>query len=341
MNDLNDEPPSICESCLTKETKHIRMVKKPVGAQCKICTIPFSVYQFNLPDKKNLIKTIICKNCSKQRNCCQCCLLDLTWNIPIQLRDQILEMIDNGFSSQKTDEAKNEMMKLFLSMKNGNKVKFNGAKITSDLNMINQAMESFQKIINGQLSVINLSNTSTKADKKCETENFLNEKYKDIDIKPILKKLPINNSINAESRSFFIYGIDPIISEWELIHEVTSLVGYDDWQDKTTVSVLINHNAKCGGIRFKNDNLSKIFVDKLKRIKTRKTVKGILQVKHIELHVVSWPGFNLGVFGDKYSHHVKLGLSLDKLVQKDLGYNLQITNTSKVNKIKKKNTKKN
>ncbi|AQZ11200.1 ECM2 (YBR065C) [Zygosaccharomyces parabailii] len=124
----------VCEKCL-RDTKHL--TKYPQGAECKICTGAFDMYA--LKQRSSLTKTLICKKCAQQRNICQCCMLDLVWGVPVELRDRLLSLVHDD-PSLKTEEAKNEMMRRFLSFKD---VKLGGAQITGN----KEALEELEPLL--------------------------------------------------------------------------------------------------------------------------------------------------------------------------------------------------
>ena len=85
----NEEFPSLCELCLG-ENPYVRMQKRSGGSSCKICDIPFTVFSWR-PGRGSIEKkSEICSNCSKIKNLCQCCILDLKFGLPVQLRDAVL-----------------------------------------------------------------------------------------------------------------------------------------------------------------------------------------------------------------------------------------------------------
>ncbi|XP_068668352.1 zinc finger CCCH domain-containing protein 40-like [Aristolochia californica] len=81
--------PIICESCLG-DNPYVRMTKADYDKECKICTRPFTVFRWRPGRDARFKKTEVCQTCSKLKNVCQVCLLDLEYGLPVQVRDTAL-----------------------------------------------------------------------------------------------------------------------------------------------------------------------------------------------------------------------------------------------------------
>eukprot|EP00794_Sanderia_malayensis_P016806 gene16806-18502_t len=89
----NSEFPILCQTCLG-DNPYIRMLKEPYGKECKICQRPFTIFKWCPGARMRYKKTEICQTCSKIKNVCQTCLLDLEYGLPIQVRDTALAIKD-------------------------------------------------------------------------------------------------------------------------------------------------------------------------------------------------------------------------------------------------------
>lgn len=68
--------------------------KEKYGKECKICSRPFTVFRWCPGARMRFKKTEVCQTCSKIKNVCQTCLLDLEYGLPIQVRDAALKLKD-------------------------------------------------------------------------------------------------------------------------------------------------------------------------------------------------------------------------------------------------------
>lgn len=88
------EFPILCQTCLG-DNPYIRMTKETYGKECKICLRPFTVFRWCPGARMRFKKTEVCQTCSRLKNVCQTCLLDLEYGLPIQIRDMALKIKDD------------------------------------------------------------------------------------------------------------------------------------------------------------------------------------------------------------------------------------------------------
>nr|NP_001071914.1 zinc finger protein [Ciona intestinalis]BAE93304.1 zinc finger protein [Ciona intestinalis] len=86
--------PILCQTCLG-DNPYIRMTKETFGKECKICDRPFTVFRWCPGARMRFKKTEVCQTCSKLKNICQTCLLDLEYGLPVQTRDEALAIKDD------------------------------------------------------------------------------------------------------------------------------------------------------------------------------------------------------------------------------------------------------
>lgn len=99
--------PILCETCLG-ENPYVRMMKDKYGAECKICTRPFTVFRWCPGQGMRYKRTDICQTCAKLKNVCQTCIFDLEFGVPVELRDKVLAEASAKMLTQPKSELNRE-----------------------------------------------------------------------------------------------------------------------------------------------------------------------------------------------------------------------------------------
>lgn len=85
----HQEYPIVCETCLGPN-HFIRMLKFPEGGVCHVSGRPYNVFRWKAGNGSRYKKTVICQDLAKLKNVCQVCMLDLKYNLPVQVRDTLM-----------------------------------------------------------------------------------------------------------------------------------------------------------------------------------------------------------------------------------------------------------
>ncbi|GFU55179.1 pre-mRNA-splicing factor RBM22 [Trichonephila clavipes] len=119
LNWEESEFPVLCQTCLG-DNPYIRMTKERFGKECKICSRPFTVFRWCPGSRMRFKKTEVCQTCSKQKNVCQTCLLDLEYGLPVQVRDYAMNMKDEIPKSEVNREYYSQNMEREIQNAEGN-----------------------------------------------------------------------------------------------------------------------------------------------------------------------------------------------------------------------------
>ncbi|CAM9993511.1 unnamed protein product [Heterosigma akashiwo] len=87
------EFPVVCETCLG-DNPYVRMTKERFGKSCKICERPYTAFRWRPGTGARFKSTQLCQTCSKLKNVCQVCVLDLQYGLPVEVRDKYLAVED-------------------------------------------------------------------------------------------------------------------------------------------------------------------------------------------------------------------------------------------------------
>lgn len=285
------------------------MVRHQNGAECRTCTRPFDVYRWTSDAiAKQSSKTLICLTCARERDCCQLCMLDIHFNIPLHIRDAALRMAGLTASD------------LGRLLKN------------RELQAVN-ADEAQEK--QGHSEDIALEHKEkarqllSKLSKKLGTQIFEKAKpavrndltSKGVDITKIVSQLPFNALLENEKHpglsSFFVFGaLDKapqyIISEW-------------CGQFGAIKNLSISNAAKCAFITFVKHGDAVAFAEAtrssaLNRSSNSTTAALILLDKKYPVRVAWGAPVSMGRSNEE---HRKLSLVVDRvmkqLAEKDKG----------------------
>lgn len=112
------------------------------GGTCHISGRPYTVFRWRPGNDARYKKTIICQEVAKAKNVCQVCLLDLDYNLPVQVRDQAL-----GVQEDLPDSVAGREFALNKMQEDGefNRAKFGGAAANDILSKLNRAAPYYKR----------------------------------------------------------------------------------------------------------------------------------------------------------------------------------------------------
>lgn len=227
------------------------MIREKFGAECKLCTRPFTMFRW-LPEKGAKYKrTTICLTCARQRNCCQSCLMDLTYGLPIALRDAALKMV--GDSASSVHENSNAVIKQYIAQnfENSEEATLDAAKRraleeSDAAKRLLQSLATSMPYYKKQLREAAASSPASRLIKNKESSDGQSNQAISVEVSKLASKLPLNGTAKPPSDqtiiSLFIMGIEEDLPEY-LIKSHFSQFG------KVT-SVMCVHRAKCAFVNF-------------------------------------------------------------------------------------------
>ncbi|KAK6204274.1 Pre-mRNA-splicing factor SLT11 [Scheffersomyces amazonensis] len=305
MSEEIEESFAICDECLGS-SDDIKMIKQANGAECKLCTRPCTVFRWNgKSSSRRSGKTVICYTCAREKNCCQSCMLDINYHIPIDIRDTALRLA--GISnSQKflTGPTKNSEAKAILADKNEQKFKDSDENIDEEDSSEKKAREILSKL--GE----KLKNATRKAPKDDKSKNDLNPKL-NADISKLLSKLPFGGNLqsqkNPDLTSFFLFGFNTDLP-------IYAVSNYANRFGKIK-SLTIIHKAKCGFITFTTRSAAEKFAEDISNngLNQNDSTAGIVIFEGNHPCRVSWG--KVQPLGTSNQEHAKLSIVVSKVLK--------------------------
>ena len=83
---MGEDMPFVCEAA--RAELHIRMIKMPMSRECKISGRPYTAFAGSAEARYK--ETIIAPEVAIAKNVCQVCLMDMEYNLPVRVRDQLM-----------------------------------------------------------------------------------------------------------------------------------------------------------------------------------------------------------------------------------------------------------
>ncbi|CAK7903900.1 pre-mRNA-splicing factor SLT11 [[Candida] anglica] len=307
LTNSREEFPAICSRCLGSDA-HVKMIRQANGAECKTCTRPFTVFMWK-PDRttKRHSKTIVCLTCARSRNCCQACMCDITYGIPLDIRDAALKMAginpdQRGLAGATT---KNREVKAIMADKQ--EAKFQKQDEDGDDSRNEMAHDILVKL-SQRLDASN--NPTFKKSAARDTKNSLD--VKKVDISKILARLPFGGVISPPPSdesiaSFFIFGINDDVPQYA-ISDYLSQFG-------RVKNISVIHKARAGFVSFTTRQAAEAFAASIDSngLNENKTTPGLLILEGKHVMRVSWgKPKSLGVTKEE---HGKLSLVVAKVLK--------------------------
>lgn len=82
--------PICCEVCLGPNP-YVRMIKAPSSKECKVSGRVFNSFRWRPGAGARYKETVICAEVARAKGVCQCCLMDMEYNLPVGVRDALLK----------------------------------------------------------------------------------------------------------------------------------------------------------------------------------------------------------------------------------------------------------
>lgn len=300
-----DEFPAICGRCCG-ESKYVRMMRDVNGEECRICTRPFTVFRWQLSGNEKPQKTVVCMTCARFKNCCQSCMLDIHYGIPLDLRDTALKMagIKNSQTITQSSNSRNREIKALKADAEENNFERSN-QLEGRSQEAREVLAKLAEKFNGQ------NNPDTSNTKRRITDAKKISNVKSSDISKILAKLPFNGLINLEDSdisltSFFIFGFSNDMPQY-IISEYCNRFGKIKF-------LSIQHRARCGYVTFTSRKGAESFASSIASngLNENKNTPGLIVLDRYSFRVCWARPSNLGSTNDEQR---KLSLVVAKVIK--------------------------
>lgn len=247
------EIPAVCDRCLGPNP-YIEMIRDYNGAECRLCTRPFTVFEWSPQKGEKRKRTIICLTCARSKNCCQVCILDLTYGLDLQLRDSVLKMAGEDLDEDGHDTTPaNALTKAYRADQLD--VMYSKGLIQNDADVDENRSEKARALL---LKVAASQQQQQQKVHSKETKAKEQQPLSKAELQKLISKLPFNGSLKPKTtekdiKSFFIFGITEELPDY-LISKY-----FEQHFNTQVLSMSIIHNAKAGYLIFKSfDAASKV-----------------------------------------------------------------------------------
>lgn len=226
MSDLDEF--TICDTCLGDDS-HLKMIKHENGLECKLCTRPFTVYRWNSKQLNKAKKTTICTTCARLKMCCQSCMMDIHFHIPLDIRDTALRMAGLEGILKLGSTSKNRELKALTAEKQEE-----AFKKEDETESIEDKQQKARNLLMKLASKLNRG--QIEAPKEAQASSS--------EMSKLVGKLPFGSKLEGtdpDIKSFFVFGFGEapqyLISDW-----------FGQFGSVVTVSII--HRAQCGFLTF-------------------------------------------------------------------------------------------
>ncbi|EGV60867.1 hypothetical protein CANTEDRAFT_100173 [Yamadazyma tenuis ATCC 10573] len=301
MSDI--EVPTLCSKCLGKDP-NVRMIKQPQGETCKICTRPFTVFRWQVKDgSKRSKNTMICKTCARSKNCCQCCMLDVNFLIPTEIRDTALRMAGLGHLVTQQSDTRNLEVKAIIADKQQ-------AQFEKQDKETLENNEKARQILSKLASQVNETSIEASPMRKASKSARTPDTSIPAGLSKVIKRLPFSGSIQSSEKeltSFFVFGIPEDCPQYEMSEY------FEQFGKIRLISII--HKAKCGFVSYTSRQSAENLANSVSEngLNKNRSTPGLLLLRKSIPVRIAWS--EVKQLGISSSEHKKIALVVNKVME--------------------------